>query len=469
MSFPEYLKERISEDYKNLIIQKLEEIKTQTDELKNSVAPTVFQSNQTLKDMVQREMARILEVLDNEFAESQAKFDDHLTGALEEYQSAWYHSDISRFQQQLEILISDIISNVPPPPPPPTPPKTENNDLVSLADLARKLDAGNTQSEILNIVLQQISGWADRAVLFVVKGDQATGWAAFGLGDDWDTNRVRGIRVGLGKDNVLGSVVRAGQPASGSADQFADNSEMFSILGNNWPSTVLACPVMVRGKIAGILYADLQNAMSEQPDVHNLIFLAARMAANAIDLLPMRPKPAPGAPAAAPVPAPPARPAVPAMTTAPAAPPAPAPAPAPPPPVEEEEEHGSTVMMTPSAPVAEDLKSMVGAAVVEEEVTGTVMMPAMKPPEIEPQDQKLHEDAKRFARLLVSEIKLYNEAQVSAGRENRDIYERLKEDIERSRKMYMERVPQHIHTTTNYFYEELVRTLANGDPTLLGM
>lgn len=126
-------------------------------------------------------------------------------------------------------------------------------------------------------------------------------------------------------------------------------------------------------------------------------------------------------------------------------------------------------MMTPAAPVAEDLKSMVGAAVAEEEVTGTVMMPAMKPPEIEPQDQKLHEDAKRFARLLVSEIKLYNEAQVSAGRENRDIYERLKEDIERSRRMYMERVPQHIHTTTNYFFEELVRTLANGDPTLLGM
>ena len=55
------------------------------------------------------------------------------------------------------------------------------------------------------------------------------------------------------------------------------------------------------------------------------------------------------------------------------------------------------------------------------------------------------------------------------GREHRDLYDRLKDDIERSRRMYQERVPENIHSTTNYFYEELVRTLANGDPTLLGM
>jgi predicted transcriptional regulator len=108
---------------------------------------------------------------------------------------------------------------------------------------------------------------------------------------------------------------------------------------------------------------------------------------------------------------------------------------------------------------------------VEDESGTTVVMttPPLPPPVIAPEDQKLHEDAKRFARLLVSEIKLYNEAQVTAGREHKDLYDRLKDDIERSRRMYQERVPENIHSTTNYFYEELVRTLANGDPTLLGM
>ena len=57
-----------------------------------------------------------------------------------------------------------------------------------------------------------------------------------------------------------------------------------------------------------------------------------------------------------------------------------------------------------------------------------------------PEETKAHEDAKRFARLVVSEIKLYNEAKVNEGRRNKDIYERLKEDIERGRQMYADRV-----------------------------
>ena len=74
-----------------------------------------------------------------------------------------------------------------------------------------------------------------------------------------------------------------------------------------------------------------------------------------------------------------------------------------------------------------------------------------------------------FARLLVSEIKLYNEAKVAVGKRNQDLYERLKEDIERSRQMYNERYPAKITSTTNYFFEELVNQLADGDRAALGI
>jgi hypothetical protein len=87
---------------------------------------------------------------------------------------------------------------------------------------------------------------------------------------------------------------------------------------------------------------------------------------------------------------------------------------------------------------------------------------------VPPQDQKAHDDAKRFARLVVSEIKLYNEAKVSEGRRTRDIYERLKEDIERGRQMYQDRVAPQVRDTTDYFQDELVRILAGGDATALG-
>ncbi|MEO8503292.1 MAG: hypothetical protein ABI609_05290 [Acidobacteriota bacterium] len=86
-----------------------------------------------------------------------------------------------------------------------------------------------------------------------------------------------------------------------------------------------------------------------------------------------------------------------------------------------------------------------------------------------PGEESLHEEARRLARLLVSEIKLYNEEQVEEGRRSRDIYERLKEDIDRSRQMYEERVDERVRNKTDYFYQELVRILAAGDAKTLGI
>ena len=76
--------------------------------------------------------------------------------------------------------------------------------------------------------------------------------------------------------------------------------------------------------------------------------------------------------------------------------------------------------------------------------------------------------ARRYARLLVSEIKLYNEAAVRAGREKRDLLHRLRSEIERARRLYEERVPSSITARATYFQEELVHTLADGDAELLG-
>lgn len=78
------------------------------------------------------------------------------------------------------------------------------------------------------------------------------------------------------------------------------------------------------------------------------------------------------------------------------------------------------------------------------------------------------QSARRYARLLVSEIKLYNETAVRTGREHRDLLDRLRPEIERARRLYEERVPTHVAGRMTYFDDELVHTLADGDPSLLG-
>ena len=461
MSFADYLRERISNDYKNLIIQKLEEIRLQTEQLKNQLTPSFEESHETLRRSFQEEIARVQQSFDRNLSESQNQISRNFNSLVDRHVANWYESDVSPFGQQLEVLLSDIVSNIPPPP------KKKSADLGSLADLVRKLDDQNTQSEILNTLLMHLANWVERAVLFVVKGDQASGWAALGLGNDWNTGRVRAIKIDLNRQTILNNVVTSGEMSHGSADRYPDNGEIYMSIGNRFPGGVVACPIKVRGKIAGILYADTASDFQENPDLAELLYLATRAAGFAIDLLPLRPKTPPPLKEVS-QPAPPPVPQMqPPLSPAPAA----AVGVAEMAPVEEETVVVQPVISESTAPVVDTEEPSMEAVEEElDEAEGTVIMPAAAPPPvISEEDQKLHDDAKRFARLLVSEIKLYNEAQVAAGREHRDLYERLREDIERSRRMYQERVPTHIHSSTNYFYEELVRTLANGDPTLLGM
>jgi hypothetical protein len=76
--------------------------------------------------------------------------------------------------------------------------------------------------------------------------------------------------------------------------------------------------------------------------------------------------------------------------------------------------------------------------------------------------------ARRYARLLVSEIRMYNEPLVDAGRRSGDLLSRLSGEIERARRLYEARVPPTVSARSEYFDQELVRTLADGDRTLLG-
>ena len=84
------------------------------------------------------------------------------------------------------------------------------------------------------------------------------------------------------------------------------------------------------------------------------------------------------------------------------------------------------------------------------------------------EERETHSKAQRFARLLIDEIKLYNHAKVSEGRKHKDLYDRLKEDIEKSRSTYQKRYGNSAAGGADYFSQELIRSLAEDDISLLG-
>jgi hypothetical protein len=85
-----------------------------------------------------------------------------------------------------------------------------------------------------------------------------------------------------------------------------------------------------------------------------------------------------------------------------------------------------------------------------------------------PEDADTHRKAQRFARLLVDEIKLYNQAKVAEGRRHKDLYDRLKEDIEKSRATYSKRYGSTVAASGDYFQKEVVRSLAEDDAGVMG-
>ena len=84
-----------------------------------------------------------------------------------------------------------------------------------------------------------------------------------------------------------------------------------------------------------------------------------------------------------------------------------------------------------------------------------------------PVADQAHEKARRFAKLLVEEIKLYNQTKVAEGRARGDLYSRLRDDIEKSRAAYDKRYGESVKDV-DYFTQELVRILADNNRAAMG-
>jgi len=123
---------------------------------------------------------------------------------------------------------------------------------------------------------------------------------------------------------------------------------------------------------------------------------------------------------------------------------------------EDADERIRVVSYRPPASPAGAEQELEAEAVAEEE------------PRMSPEEEQLHAEAHRFARLLVAEIKLYNEDEVLEGRESGRLYSILKTDIDRSREMYEKRAHPIVRADTDYFHSELVRVLARNQPELMG-
>lgn len=399
-------------------------------------------------DLKARTLALISQQMANWVVEIQRQINDHqgsLVRALDEMQENVARYDEKINEADIEMAIAEVVANQPPPAP--AAPVGPGFDRLRAA--LAEIERGGSLSEVLTFLVNEVAHHVDRAAMFIVKGTSAIGWYARGVAPP---DSIKQLNIPLSADTVFRQV-QSRTPFRGHISRSPGTQQVMGRLGGH-PQGVLAVPLILRDKLAAVLYCDSIQPEIPGPEADMIEVLVA-YAAKTIDLISLAPKPAAAAAAAAPTPAPQTR----AAQAAPFARPA-APAPPPPPPATGDE--GSSTVMFSAGQFA-NIRSGVAPA--------PPARPAPPPPPapaVPPEEQKAHDDAKRFARLVVSEIKLYNEAKVNEGRRNKDIYERLKDDIERGRQMYNDRVAAHVRDRSNYFVDELVRILAGGDAGALG-
>jgi len=103
-----------------------------------------------------------------------------------------------------------------------------------------------------------------------------------------------------------------------------------------------------------------------------------------------------------------------------------------------------------------------------EEAPAAVEVPAFDVKSLPVEEQELHRKANRHAKVSMQDIKLIRPEQVRLGRENKDLCNRLRDDIDKARKEYDRRFKPILDHPVDYFYDWMVQILADGDPEKLG-
>ncbi len=395
-----------------------------------------------------------------------------------------------------------------------------SSDMAIVKAAITEIDEQESQANILKILVNRAAAFAPRVAFFVIKGEQSIGWRARGFDGTVGDNALHQMSFPVAADTAVGNAARSRTPWSGGPGSHSEDHMILNRLGDEPPARIVAVPLVVRNRTVAVLYADSADLDTDAINLEAIETLV-RVSGMAVELLASRAAPAKQSAAPQPAPAEEAGAEEPRAYEQPAYTPT-----AEEPQAYEQPTYTPTAeydeiaqVVEESAPAAQvtefepqpeaqyieaqpepqvepQPESQVGFGQAEAtpavqtpvEIAAEIALPAATetatpagtprrrygadvelPVEVASEEERrLHTDARRFARLLVSEIKLYNEQKVSEGRSQSDLYERLREYIVRSREMYDKRVRPEVAQRYDYFHHELVATLAEGDEAKLG-
>jgi hypothetical protein len=269
---------------------------------------------------------------------------------------------------------------------------------------ATALAAATSASALFGALLEASAVGAPRAGILLLRQGRLRGWGSAGTSAAAST-AFRGLDLAAGS-GWAAEAIRSEQACSVQASLLASAGEPAAL-------TCLTHPVRAGGRTIALLVAERTPTGPWSPPV---LALLATIASLRLELDLARRRAAPPAEETAPAPSAPA-----AVASSPA-----------PPPVAEPM---GLVPVTPAAPRG-------------------------------PADQR-RDEARRFARLIASDIRLYNEEGVILGRRQGDLLRRLQDPLTRGREAFVRRFGDLGDEGLRLLHEACVQVLAAGDEALL--
>lgn len=369
-----------------------------------------------LESEIERRLAERFAALREEFDRLRLESDRRWAGFL------------SRFDQRLTgVVPSELLASAAGP---------AGEGFRGAVEAARSLDGATSQAQLLDRLLELCLIHASRAVVLILRDGALSVWKAAGFsGRGAGSEMLQRVSIPAVES---GSVSRL---MAGETLRLPADSRICARLMCADAAEALLLPIVIREKISGALYADVVAADAERldPGALGLLTFLAGIAIERLATRKLVPAPALRLPRDIPVPRPVSSP--------------------------------SHTYETQASNLWRDVQEQIASPAEPSPIENA---PPSGPrrlsgPLARSDADQRQEDARRFARLLVSEIKLYKGPAVEEGRARGNLYASLKEDIDRSRQMYDERIPQDIRAGRDFLYEELVAILADGKAEVLGL
>lgn len=292
-------------------------------------------------------------------------------------------------------------------------PSESSMDLKDLKDASYSLKNAQGQNDIITAILNFAGTCVQRSAVFALKGTRLYGWQAVGLKAD-DPSQIVNIKkivIDAKSDSPFSEVLKTTTPWIGKTISNPVLADLFNKLGGTEPKELCIFPLILKDRVIALLYGDniTSSQLMFQTDSLDIMSVIASLVMENVSL--GRAK----------------------GTT------------------------GATALPTD------------GAVKGESEGVTRPMKPAPLPADMDDATRKLHEKARRTARVIVGDIALYNKEKITRGLAKGNLGALLSDDINKGRELYHQRVSTDITKNTNYFEDTLIDMIGKGNPKLLGL